>query len=115
VSKLCCLVCWHLLRALRGDSDDFHVRGHHKNLSQVELPQWLPLEVVVTVTTAFEKILVGEITAMQHHSKHGPRHSGDSRGVSPDSSDGEEDIVRFQKIKRRRPFGFRMSAKDYPR
>jgi hypothetical protein len=94
---------------LRGDSDNFHVRGHHKNLSQVELPQWLPVEVVVKVTTAFENILLREIRTMQHHSKHGPSYSGDSRGrVSPDSSDGEEDTVMFQTIPPPMPFGFRM-------
>jgi hypothetical protein len=71
--------------------------------SQVELPHWLPLEVVVKVMTAFEKILIGEITTMQHHSKHGPSQSGDSRGRNnPDSSDGEEDTVMFQEVEGRK-------------
>ncbi|KIM88014.1 hypothetical protein PILCRDRAFT_814691 [Piloderma croceum F 1598] len=102
VSKPCCLVCWHLLKVLRGNSEDFDVRGHHKNLYQVELPQWLPLDVVVNVTAEFENILLRQIRIMQRRSRHSPSHSVDSQGgggVSPDSSDGEEDTVAFQRGK----------------
>jgi len=96
VSKLCCPVCWHLLRILRGDSKDFQVRGYHKNLYQVELPQWLPVEVVMEVTAAFEDILLREIRIMQRRNKHGPSDSVKSRGgISPDSSEGEEDTETF--------------------
>jgi len=91
---------------LRGNSKDFHVRGHHKNLTQVELPQWLPRDVVVEVTTAFEKILLREIESMQRRTKHAPGHSGDSKGVSPDSFDGEDDIATFQRRKKRSNFSF---------
>ena len=107
MSKLCCLGCWHLLRVLRGNSKDFHVRGHHNNLTQVELPQWLPCNVVVEVTTAFEKILLREIESLQRRTKVAPSHSGDSLGgLSPESSDGEDDIAMFQRRKERSNFPF---------
>jgi hypothetical protein len=45
VSKLCCPVCWELLKILRNnDSTDLYVDGHHATLFQVELPEWLPLD-----------------------------------------------------------------------
>jgi len=87
---------------LRGDSEDFHIHGHHKNLSQVELLQWLPLDVVVEVMAAFENILLCEIIIMQHCSKHTPSHYHDNQGgrVSPDSSDGEDDTGVHQTSKK---------------
>jgi hypothetical protein len=96
MSKLCCLVCWHLLKILWGNSEDFHVRGYHKNLYPVELPQWLPVEVVTKVTAEFEDILLREIRIMQRRSMHGPSDSVESQGgIIPDSSDGEEDTEMF--------------------
>lgn len=91
VSKLCCPVCWELLMIL-GNKDNFHIDGYHKTLFQVELPDWLPLEMVVKLTTRFEEILLQQIGTLAKK-KHRRRHfnpSGQSRdGLSSDSSEGE--------------------------
>jgi len=84
---------------LRGDSEDVHVHGHHTNLYQVELPQWLPLDVVVDITAEFKKILLRQIRIMQCHSKHTSCHSVDSLGgISPDLSEHADDTDTFQRF-----------------
>jgi len=96
VSKPCCPVCWELLKLLRNKaSTNFHVDGYHKTLSQVELPEWLPLKIVLKLTDRFEKILLGQIKRMvKHHKGHEIHPSGQSRdGLSSDSDDGEDDVV----------------------
>ena len=96
VSKLCCPVCWELLKILRNDdSTDFHVDGHHETLFQVELPEWLPLEIVVKLTARFEKILLEQIkTLVRDHKRHTIHPSGQSGdGLSSDYSDGEDDAA----------------------
>jgi len=72
VAKPWCPVCWELLKILRNDtSTNFHVNGYHKTLFQVELPEWLPLEIVVKLTVQFKKILLGQIKRMvKHHKQH---------------------------------------------
>ena len=49
VSKFC-PVCWELLKIM-GSEDTFHVEGYHKTLFQVELPDWLPEEIVGSLMT----------------------------------------------------------------
>ena len=96
VSKLCCPVCWELLKILRNDdSTDFHVDGHHETLFQVELPEWLPLEIVVELTAQFEKILLEQIkTLVRHHKRHSIYPSGQSGDDhSSDYSDSEDDAA----------------------
>jgi len=96
VSKPCCPVCWELLKILRNDtSTNFHVDGYHKTLSQVELPEWLPLEIVLKLTARFETILLAQIKRMvKCHKGHEIHPSGQSRdGLSSDSEDGEDDLV----------------------
>src|SRR5882762_5521596 len=91
VSKLCCPVCWELLRILR-IGDNFHVDGYHKTLTQVELPEWLPLEIVVKLTARFEEILLRQIKTLKaNRTRHATKPSGQS-GDS-DSDDAEDDIV----------------------
>ncbi|KIM77717.1 hypothetical protein PILCRDRAFT_11806 [Piloderma croceum F 1598] len=95
VSKPCCPVCWELLKLLRNDaSTNFYVDGHHKTLSQVELLEWLPLEIVVKLTARLEKILLDQIKMMvkshKRHMIHPSGQSGDS--LSSDSKDGEDDL-----------------------
>jgi hypothetical protein len=94
VSRLCCPVCWELLKIFRNDdSSNFHVDGYHKTLYQVELPDWLPLEIVVKLTARFETILFALLKTLQKNNKHRSINpsgqSGD--GLSSDSSDGEDD------------------------
>ena len=93
VSKLCCPVCWELLKILRNDdSTNFHVDGHHKTLFQVELPDWLPLKIVVKLTARFEKILLDQIrTLVKRHVINPSGQSGD--GFSSDSSEDEDDAI----------------------
>ena len=96
VSKFCCPVCWELLRILRNDGN-FHVDGYHRTLTQVELPEWLPLEIVVKITARFEEILLQQIkTLKERRKRHASNPSGQSGdGLSSDSSDAEDDIVDF--------------------
>jgi hypothetical protein len=79
---------------LRDDnSPDFSVDGHHQTLFQVELPSWLPLKVVQTLTQKFEGYLLSLITTlMKSHGRHTINPSGQSvHDFSSDSSDGEKD------------------------
>jgi hypothetical protein len=75
------------------------VDGYHKTLSQVELPEWLPLEVVVKLTARFETILLGQIKRMMKrhkwHEIHPSGQSGD--GLSSDYEDGGDDIAETLK------------------
>jgi len=53
----------------------------------VELPEWLPLKIVVKLIARFEEILLKQIeTLTQHRKRHG---SGD--GLNSDFSEGEDD------------------------
>jgi hypothetical protein len=58
-----------LLDVLRGDTDDFNVYGHRTSLLPVELPQWLPHDVVEEMVIRFQKILLGEIITMMRQQK----------------------------------------------
>jgi len=95
VSKLCCPVCWELLKILRNaDSTDFHVDGRHATLFQVELPEWLPLEIVVKLTARFETMLLKQInTLVALHQQHAHHPSGQSGNSLSSDSDGEEDAT----------------------
>jgi hypothetical protein len=64
-----------------GNKDNFHIDGYHKTLFQVELPDWLPLEIVVKLTTRFEEILLQQIgtLAEKKHRRHHLNPSGQSR------------------------------------
>lgn len=66
-SKLCCPVCWELLEILRKDSENalpLLLRGHHSTIYPVELPKWLPDEIVVEMNERFQKHLRQEIEIM---------------------------------------------------
>jgi hypothetical protein len=94
VSKPCCPVCWELIKLLRNNkSTNFHLDGHHKTLSQVELPAWLPVQIVEKLTARFEDILLTQIEILTPRRKrHAFNPSGQSRNdLSSDSSEGEED------------------------
>jgi len=74
---------------LRDGSDAFHVDGYHHTLFQVELPIWLPLDIVVKLMAKLEKILGNQIGGLMTRHKHANGQSGD--GLSSDLSDGEDD------------------------
>ena len=75
-------------------SHDFHVDGHHKTIFQVELPPWLPLDIVQKLTRKFEGYLWSQIGAlMESHRQCTIIPSGQSaHNYNSDSSDGEEDF-----------------------
>jgi hypothetical protein len=98
MSKLCCPVCLELLNLL-GGPNAFHINGHHHTLFQVELPIWLPLDIVVKLTAKFEKILGNQIEDMMsdHHNKHAKTPSGQSMDyLSSDSSDDTADGCHYK-------------------
>jgi hypothetical protein len=64
VSKLCCPVCWELLQLIGGDTDSFKVRGFHTTLYTVELPSWLPRDVVEKMVDLYGAHLRHELNRM---------------------------------------------------
>jgi hypothetical protein len=91
MSKPCCPVCWELIKILRNKkSTNFHLNGYHKTLSQVELPEWLPLQIVEKLTARFEDILLTQIETLMPPRK---LHAGQSKNYL--SSEGEEDDSDF--------------------
>ena len=64
VSRRCCPICWELLDILRGETKRFRVRGRHATLFPVELPEWLPPQVMDEMITRFQEILYDEILRM---------------------------------------------------
>lgn len=63
VSKLCCPVCWELL-VLLGSEIPLSFRGSHSTIHPVELPEWLPYEIVEEMKKQFQKHLRKEIEIM---------------------------------------------------
>ena len=67
VSKLCCPGCWRLFRIL-SESDTpstlFTVRGYHSVPYPVEMPAWLPEEVISKLIKFFQPILVNLLNSM---------------------------------------------------
>jgi len=66
VSKLCCPGCWRLFRIL-SESDPstlFTVRGYHSVPYPVEVPAWLPEEVLSKLIKFFQPILVNLLNSM---------------------------------------------------
>jgi len=63
VSKLCCPVCWALLAVL-ADKKPLSLRGSHCSFYPVELPVWLPPEIVDNMHKLFQNHLREEITIM---------------------------------------------------
>ena len=58
ISKLCCPVCWELLVILIGlENLKDIICGCHPHLSSVELPSWLPKEVLEKMIDVFQKHL----------------------------------------------------------
>jgi len=64
VSKLSCRVCWEFADIIRKGTTNFALRGYHKTLSAVELPSYLPYDVLEQLVTRFKTTLIDEITTM---------------------------------------------------
>jgi hypothetical protein len=63
----------------------FAIRGQHATVYQVELPPWLPTEVLKEMVVRFEGILKDEIRAMMNWGRkvgHGRIDSGESNAFS---------------------------------
>lgn len=64
MSKLCCPVCWELLKVLRDKTETFNVRGRHCTISPIDLPAWLPKADVREMITRFRFHLKAEVVSM---------------------------------------------------
>jgi len=64
VSRLCCPVCWELMRVLRKDSDNFQVCGHHNRLMLLDLPHYLPAEAVSAMVVKFRSYLANALKVL---------------------------------------------------
>jgi hypothetical protein len=64
VSKLCCPVCLHLLGMLRRLPSDFIIRGDHSTLYPVELPPWLPEDILAQMLQKYEALWVKHLKLM---------------------------------------------------
>jgi hypothetical protein len=67
----------------------FATRGQHYTVYQVELPPWLPREVLKEMVTRFEGILAEEIRAMMNWGRkfvHGRTDSGERDAFSDGST-----------------------------
>jgi hypothetical protein len=95
VSKPCCPVCWELIKILRNKKfTDFHLDGHHKTLSQVELPEWLPVQIVEKLTARFEDILLTQIETLTPRRKwHAINPSGHSKNDLSSDSEDASDVI----------------------
>jgi len=70
VSKLCCPVCWELLSMLN-EEKPLKLRGHHSTIYPVELPQWLPSQIVDKMNALFQNHLRQEIEIMLQGAEEG--------------------------------------------
>jgi hypothetical protein len=91
-SKLCCPACWELLDSMDAPNDRFGVRGRHPTVYAVELPPWLPHEVMVDMVGRFERILDTQIFTMMVDRKrrHTRKSSGQSASAASTSSHGRQ-------------------------
>jgi hypothetical protein len=64
VSKLCCPVCWELLKILNDDGPQLSFPGCHPTIYPVELPEWLPPPIVDKMTGLFKGYLRRELNFM---------------------------------------------------
>jgi hypothetical protein len=75
---------------LRGDSENFKVRGCHAVLSPVQLPSWASDNMVKEMLCRYEKCLVEQIKIMMSPSAGGHSHGNSMQsnaGLSTDGSD----------------------------
>jgi hypothetical protein len=93
VSKLCCPVCSYLLALLRKLPLDFVIRGDHSTLYPVELPPWLPDNIITQMLNKFEDILVKQILSRMNslacpQKRRARALSIESQNVSDSNGDG---------------------------
>ena len=92
VSKLCCPVCWDLLTFMRGKvKQHLMVRGRHPVLSPVQLPLWVPSDILTLMTERYENLLLLEVIKMM-----APVDAYDNSDIESNagfSSDGSEETA----------------------
>jgi hypothetical protein len=79
VSKLCCPFCWEHLDILRDGKDEFLVRGHHCTAYPLELPAWLPVDVLQKMVLQSRKYLHRELSKMLDSDEDQQRPKGHKR------------------------------------
>ena len=85
---------------LSGGSDDLNVRGCHPTVFPVQLPSWLPRNIMENMVAKFENRLLQEITSMKHeprtakgsHSRHPSKQSISGLSIASDDSDSSVEI-----------------------
>jgi hypothetical protein len=96
VSKLCCPVCHELLNILRGETKSMtkalDTRGNHPRLYLVDLPPWLPKEIVEKMVKRFQQYLVTELLKLVKRAK-GHARSPSGQSFNSDSSGSNDGIV----------------------
>ncbi|KAF8330281.1 hypothetical protein F5887DRAFT_986545 [Amanita rubescens] len=104
VSKLCCPVCWDLLsilqnqRSKKGLPKNLFVHGRHPTLHEVDLPDWLPSDVLTAMVNWYESKLYEGLCNLEkmvesqtERRSHRRNPSGQSeRSVKSDTSDNLE-------------------------
>ena len=91
MSKLCCPVCWELMKILKKDSADdslFDVRGRHPTLCSVQLPYWLPAIVMEQMNERFRSLTIKQLHMMQRQSVRDPKTHNRTASESNQSDDG---------------------------
>lgn len=94
VSKLCCPVCWELLRTMKEKLElpnQFTVRGCHSNIYPVVLPKWLPQDIIDKMVGIFRRHLAQELHKFVQpdtsYKMHRPRQESETN-ISVTSSEG---------------------------
>lgn len=100
VSKLCCPICWQLLSILRGSSEDLAVRGGHPDLYPVEMPQWLPKDIMLKILAYVDQLLVDQVIIMMMNEANttSKRHNRKFSGQSPNVSDNDGHRSSFESL-----------------
>ena len=70
VSRLCCPVCWELMKTLGGsqDTDPFEVRGRHSVVYDMELPNLLPTDILEKMIRRFKEFVYQELISLTRKS-----------------------------------------------
>jgi hypothetical protein len=84
VSKLCCPVCYSLLKELRGEANLYMIQGRHDTVCPVDLPGWLPNNILQKMVDIYESHLFEELLKFNRRDLNSPYSlpSGYSRSAS---------------------------------
>ncbi len=106
MSKLCCPVCWELLRTLNQDGrHNLIARGCHSTIYPVALPEWIPDHVHQDMVRKFRVYLCAELAKLtvtqplllgESAKDHYPGQESDG-DLSASSSAGAASAVAFNK------------------